>query len=154
MAEYSFATVWRLEAPIDDVWDALFDSESWPEWWNGVERVTRLVEGAPDGVGNVHRYVWKSRLPYELSFDMRVVSVRAPVELVGVALGELAGEGRWRLFRTGAGTVARYDWNVATTEAWMNLLVPVARAAFEWNHDAVMRQGGEGLARRLGARLA
>src|SRR5919197_1962802 len=140
MAEYSFTTVWRVDAPVEDVWKAIFEVERWPEWWKGVKSVTRVVEGEPDGVGNVHRYVWKSRLPYELSFDMRVIAVRPPVELVGVALGELAGEGHWRVFRTGAGTVARYDWNVATTAAWMNLLVPVARAAFEWNHDAVMRQ--------------
>jgi hypothetical protein len=32
-------------------------------------------------------------------------------------------------------------------------VAPVARPAFQYNHDAVMRHGGEGLARRLGARL-
>ena len=153
MAEYSFTTVWELDAPIERVWDAILEVERWPEWWKGVERVELLEPGAKNGVGKIDRYVWKSRLPYELSFDMRIVEVRPPVELRGIAVGELAGEGRWRLFRTGAGTLVRYDWNVATTAAWMNLLVPVARAAFEWNHDAVMRQGGEGLARLLGARL-
>jgi hypothetical protein len=35
----------------------------------------------------------------------------------------------------------------------MNLLAPIAKPVFAWNHDVVMRQGGEGLARRLGARL-
>jgi hypothetical protein len=35
----------------------------------------------------------------------------------------------------------------------MNLLSPVARPVFRWNHDYVMRTGGEGLARLLGARL-
>jgi hypothetical protein len=29
----------------------------------------------------------------------------------------------------------------------------VARPVFEWNHHAVMRKGGEGLAERLGATL-
>ncbi|MCA1656715.1 MAG: polyketide cyclase, partial [Actinobacteria bacterium] len=33
------------------------------------------------------------------------------------------------------------------------LLAPLARPVFRWNHDVVMRQGGEGLADRLGARL-
>jgi uncharacterized protein YndB with AHSA1/START domain len=152
MAEYSFTTVWRLDAPIERVWDAIFDTERWPQWWRGVKSVTRLEHGDADGVGNMDRFVWKSVLPYELAFDMRVIEVRAPVELRGVALGELAGEGHWLLSRTGTGTVARYDWDVATTASWMNLIVPFARAAFEWNHDAVMGQGGEGLAKLLDGR--
>jgi hypothetical protein len=35
----------------------------------------------------------------------------------------------------------------------MNVVGPVARTVFEYNHDAVMRWGGEGLARHLGCRL-
>jgi hypothetical protein len=35
----------------------------------------------------------------------------------------------------------------------MNALAPLARPAFAWNHDYVMRGGGEGLAHRLGCRL-
>jgi hypothetical protein len=35
----------------------------------------------------------------------------------------------------------------------MNLLAPVARPAFQSNHDYVMRNGGAGLAELLGARL-
>jgi hypothetical protein len=35
----------------------------------------------------------------------------------------------------------------------MNLLAPLARPVFAWNHDVVMRWGGEGLARLLGTRL-
>ena len=50
-------------------------------------------------------------------------------------------------------TAVVYDWQVATTKRWMNLLSPIARPVFEYNHDVVMRWGGEGLARRLGARL-
>jgi hypothetical protein len=35
----------------------------------------------------------------------------------------------------------------------MNLLAPVARPIFRWNHNVVMHQGGRGLAALLGARL-
>jgi hypothetical protein len=31
----------------------------------------------------------------------------------------------------------------------MNLLAPLAKPLFRWNHDALMRAGGIGLARRL-----
>jgi hypothetical protein len=42
---------------------------------------------------------------------------------------------------------------VRTTKRWMNLLAPFARPVFEYNHDVVMRWGGEGLARRLSCTL-
>jgi len=35
----------------------------------------------------------------------------------------------------------------------MNLLAPVARQVFGWNHDELMREGGQSLARRLGVNL-
>ena len=41
-------------------------------------------------------------------------------------------------------------WNVRTTKPWMNLLAPLARPLFKWNHDVVMGWGAEGLARKLG----
>jgi hypothetical protein len=72
--------------------------------------------------------------------------VQRPVALDGAARGELTGEGRWRLFRGSEGTLVRYEWDVSTTGVWMNLLAPLARPAFAWNHDVVMRSGGMGLA--------
>jgi uncharacterized protein YndB with AHSA1/START domain len=152
VAEYTFLTTWCVDAPIEAVWDAIYDSESWPEWWKGVEKVVELEPGDSDGVGTVSRYTWKSRLPYRLEFDMRTTRVERPHLIEGVAHGELAGSGRWRLF-DGHGTAVTYEWSVKTTEPWMNLVAPIARPLFAWNHDVVMRQGGEGLARRLKTRL-
>ena len=71
----------------------------------------------------------------------------------GAAHGELDGRGCWRLFEQNDVTAVVYDWRVSTTRPWMNLMAPLARPLFEYNHDTVMRWGGEGLARRLGARL-
>jgi hypothetical protein len=97
--------------------------------------------------------VWKSRLPYELAFDIQTTRVESPVAVEGVARGELEGTGRWRLFYEDGITTVRYTWKVRTTKPWMNLLTPLARPIFEWNHDVIMRQGGEGLARLLDVRL-
>jgi hypothetical protein len=38
-------------------------------------------------------------------------------------------------------------------QPWMNVLAPVAKPVFAWNHDYVMRNGGVGLARLLGVPL-
>ena len=67
--------------------------------------------------------------------------------------GESQGQGCWTLSQSNGVTTARYDWNVETTKAWMNLIAPVARPFFSWNHDVVMGWGGEGLAKQLGASL-
>ena len=68
----------------------------------------------------------------------------------GEAIGELTGKGRRQLSADGDVTTVRYDWNVSTTKPWMNLLAPVARPVFKWNHDVVMGWGAEGLAKRPG----
>jgi uncharacterized protein YndB with AHSA1/START domain len=152
MARYEFLTTWVLDAGIDSVWEAIHDVESYPTWWRGVERVVELEPGDEDGVGSLARYTWRSRLPYTLEFDIRVTEVRRPQIMRGWASGELEGEGVWRLYE-GDGTAVVYAWSVGTTRPWMNALAPLLRPAFAWNHDLVMRQGGEGLARLLGAPL-
>ncbi len=153
MAEYRFLTAWCLDAAIEPVWDAIYASERWPQWWRGVVEVEKLEEGDESGVGQLGRYVWKSKLPYRLEFRMRTTKVERPHLLEGEASGELAGTGRWRLYEADGTTAVLYEWNVGTTRAWMNLLTPVARPIFAWNHDYVMGNGGAGLARLLGCRL-
>jgi hypothetical protein len=157
MAEYEFVTIWRVKAPQEKVWDLLFHSEGWPNWWRGVEKVERLKEGDTNHVGAIHRYTWKSKLPYRLIFEMESTRIE-PISLIeGRAIGELQGVGRWQLSSgdndDGAITTVRYDWKVETTKPWMNLIAPVARPFFGWNHNIVMGWGGEGLAQRLDTTL-
>jgi uncharacterized protein YndB with AHSA1/START domain len=153
MAQYEFLTTWCLDAPIERVFDVLRASRRYPEWWKGVQSVVALEEGDADGVGEASRFTWRSALPYELSFDSRITRVERPYVISGTAAGELEGVGTWRLFEGKEGTAAVYEWRVRTTRRWMNLIGPVARPAFVWNHDLVMRQGAHGIARELGARL-
>ena len=151
MKTYNFVTIWRVNAPIENVWNEIYHSKEWPGWWRGVESVSEVRKGDESGVGSIHRYTWKSKLPYRLSFDMQTVRIEPPVLLEGMAVGELQGRGLWQLTTDGTDTVVRYDWSVETTKRWMNLLSPIARPLFEWNHDVVMGWGSQGLAKRLGA---
>jgi uncharacterized protein YndB with AHSA1/START domain len=153
MTEYKFLTTWLIGAPCERVWDAIYESERWPQWWRGVLEAEKLEQGEPSGVGQLGRYVWKSKLPYKLEFKIRTIRVERPHLLEGEADGELAGTGRWRLFEGDGATAVLYEWKVHTTSAWMNLLAPLARPIFAANHDYVMRNGGEGLAKLLGAPL-
>ncbi len=151
--EYSFLTTWILACERERVWDAIYDSEAWPRWWRGVERVVEIAPGEPSGVGRVGRYTWRSKLPYDLTFDTRTTRVERPHLLEGEASGELSGLGRWRLWEEAGLTTVTYEWKVGTTKRWMNLLAPIARPAFEWNHDWVMGHGATGIAALLECEL-
>jgi len=153
MADYSFLTTWLLDAPREQVFEAIYDQAGWPRWWRGVEEATEIHAGEDDGVGTVSRMVWKSLLPYRVEFEVTTTRIERPHLMEGNAVGELSGVGRWRLYEQDGITAVLYEWNVATTKAWMNLLAPLARPVFEWNHDWVMAHGGEGIARLLGCRL-
>jgi hypothetical protein len=150
---YALTTHWVLDAPIDQGWDALVAVEDWPRWWRYVHAVVELEAGDAQGLGALRRYTWSSRLPYRLAFAMRTTAMTRPTLLEGRAEGDLNGTGRWSLRALERGTLARYEWSVVTAKAWMNALAPLLAPVFAWNHDQVMRAGGEGLARHLGVAL-
>jgi hypothetical protein len=109
--------------------------------------------GDADGLGKRQHLLFTTRLPYRLGFDIQVRHLEPPTTLEAVTTGELEGVGRWTLTPDDGGTLVRYDWDVWTTRWWMNLAAPVARPVFTWNHDALMREAAQGLARRLDAEL-
>jgi hypothetical protein len=153
MAEYAFQTAWRVAAPREAVFDVLHESERWPEWWDGLERVVKLEEGDAEGRGSLGVYTWRSVMRYRLEFEMRITRVERPHRMDGDATGELDGIGTWRLYEDGDATAVLFEWQVRTMRWWMNALAPIARPVFRWNHDRLMRAGGRGLAHRLGVEL-
>lgn len=151
-SQYDLTTRWQFDAPIDAVWDAIVDAERWPHWWLGVEQVLTLVHGEANGVGAQRRYTCKSVLPFRLTFVTRVTRVEPLRLLEGWVEGDLEGLGRCRLECEAGLTTVHHEWHVRTTRIWMNLLAPLVRPLFRWNHDEIMRAGGVGLTRFLGAR--
>jgi len=152
-AVFELVTHWQLAAPVERVWHALTEAEEWPRWWRYVREVEQRRPGDEHGVGAVRRFAWSSRLPYGLAFDVEVVESVRNRRLRGRASGQLEGEGLWELFPVGDTTRVRYTWRVELTRPWMRSLAPLAAPLFRWNHEGVMRAGGEGLARHLGVRL-
>ena len=154
MTEYRLLTIWRIEAPLEEVYNAIHDSPFWPDWWPGMKKVEQVAAGDANGIDSVLRYSWQGKLPYRMVFEVRATRIERLVAIEGTVHGDLEGVGRWHFFRQGAGSVVRYEWYVRSTRWWMNLIAPFARSMFIHNHGLVMRQGAEGLARRLGSRLA
>ena len=68
--QYSFITHWKIKAPVEKVWEAIYHSLDWPDWWKGVVRVVELEHGDENGIDGMRSYTWKSKLPYQLTFTM------------------------------------------------------------------------------------
>lgn len=152
-ARYRLVTEWRIDAPLDALFDALSTPADWPRWWRYVDRVDPIAQADATGIGAVWRYTWSSRLPYRLTFDMTTTRSDRPQTIEGIASGELSGVGCWQLANDGGVSRVRYAWFVDTGKRWMSVAAPLLAPLFAWNHDQVMRAGGEGLARRLGVRF-
>lgn len=149
MAEYCLLTIWRIEAPLEEVYAAISDSLRWADWWPCVLKVEQVEAGGADGVNNVRRYSWQGQLPYRLVFEVCATRIEKLAVIEGIAHGDLDGIGRFHFSRQGAVSVIRCEWRVRSTRWWMNLIAPVARSMFIRNHTRIMAQGGEGLARLL-----
>ena len=149
MSQYSFVTHWNFNAPIEKVWHEIREMDSWPGWWKYVKSVQLIKPGDENDIGSVRRITWTTALPYELTFDLELMSLDHLKRIEGKAFGELSGSGIWTFETIGDVTSVRYDWIVNTTKKWMNLFAPIARPVFSWNHDKVMEAGYDGLKRRL-----
>jgi hypothetical protein len=153
MAEYQLSTTWRIKAPLQDVWDALYHPDAWPNWWKNLVQIVEIEKGDALGIGALHRHTWKGVLPYRITFDIRILNIVPLQRLEGQASGEVEGIGRWILSYDGTHTLARYHWYIRTNALWMNCLAPLIAPLFRWNHYAVMREGARGLARKLRTRV-
>lgn len=151
LQQFNLVTEWRIAAPLEQVWGELSRPDDWPGWWRAVRRVEMLAAGAADGLGAEWRMTWRTALPDELSFVMRVTRIE-PMRLIeGQTSGELEGLGRWTLTAEGEEARVRHDWQVTLGKPWMRALAPLLRPAFAWNHGVVMGWGHDDLARRLNA---
>lgn len=149
MSQYSFVTHWKFNAPMEKVWHEIRDMDAWPGWWKYVKQVKLVKHGSANDIGSVRKIVWTTALPYELIFDLELVSLEYHKRIEGRAFGELTGVGIWTFEVDGDITFVRYDWTVITTKRWMNFVAPVARPIFRWNHDKVMKAGYDGLKMKL-----
>lgn len=137
---YVFHTEWHLPASPDDIYAALHDVASYPDWWPQVRSVRQL----DDVTGELR---CRSLLPYDLVF----VVTREVEDPVGRVLqarqtGDLEGTSRWVIGDDGTAT---FDEDVTVRKALVRAAGVIARPALRFNHDLMMRDGERGLRRYL-----
>jgi uncharacterized protein YndB with AHSA1/START domain len=147
---YEYHSHWPIEAPIEVVWAALTEVETWPQWWPFVKRVQTLRRGDASGLGAIRRIDWGSRLPYGFTLDVECTEVQRLRLLRGRSRGHLEGEGLWTLAPRGDDqSDVRYTWRLDVNRPWMKLAAPLMAPVFRWNHEGVMCGGAKGLASHL-----
>ena len=133
---YRFVTRWRIDAPCEDVSDALEDTDRITRWWPSVYRECTILErGGVHGLGRRVEVSTKGFLPYLIRWHFTVVEENYPYGSRILAGGDLEGEGRWTLR-----PIRRFG--------------RFLRPLFAMNHDWTMREGLRGLRRELETRRA
>jgi hypothetical protein len=145
MATYSFITRWHFEAAAEDVWRALDAPERYGEWWPAIVEYRDLAPGV-HGVGSRAERVVKGFLPYSLRYTTAITQYDPPREVAYDSVGDLTGRGRFVVEGGGDNTQVTFYWDVSTRGFWLNLLAPLLKPLFAWNHHWVMAQGERGLA--------
>jgi hypothetical protein len=153
VADYRFVTTSEIAVPRNRAWAEVSRPERWVTWWPGLNEVKQLEPGDDEGRGTLLEFVFKSFLPYTLSFRGRITLIEPPQRMEIDAIGELEGNAVYELEDLGESTRMRLTWTVKTTKTWMNVLAPIARPFFAWNHDILMKAGARGLARKLGTEV-
>lgn len=146
---YSFISRWQVNAPIEDVWKLIYDSEKWPEWWPSVVEVKEIHTGDSSGIGSIRSYKMRSPMLYTLSFNLKLTAREDLKLLKGNASGDLEGIGAWYVSEKEGVTDIQCHWRVSTTKWWMNSFAFVLKPLFRYNHSAVMKDGGLSLGKQL-----
>jgi mannose-6-phosphate isomerase-like protein (cupin superfamily)/uncharacterized protein YndB with AHSA1/START domain len=137
--EYEFVDEWDVQGPPEDVFDALADGTTYPEWWKPV-----YIDVRNDGE-YTHQH-FKGRLPYHLHTRTRTVRSERPHTLQGETDGDLRGTGIWTLSpNEDGGTHVRFDWRVHADRPLLKLLTPFLRPALRWNHNWAIARAMDGL---------
>lgn len=153
MADYNFLSIWKFDAPLEKVYNAIHDADNYHLWWKGQSEVQTIKRGNELGVGAVKKFKTRSVLPYSLTYTGTVLEVEPLKKVVGTTVGQLEGRGTWIFEEDKGVAVVKYFWVVKTNSALMNFFTPILKPAFEWNHDIVMKWGEEGLAKYLGCKV-
>jgi uncharacterized protein YndB with AHSA1/START domain len=141
--EYVFIDEWDVDAPQEQVFQALADSRTYPRWW--IPTYLEVTAGGPPAVGVIARHRFKGKLPYTLTTTSTIVHMDPPREIEAHVDGDLRGRGIWTLTPTNGRVHVRFDWRVFADRSFLRVLSPIMRPLFRWNHNVAIKQAMAGL---------
>ncbi len=107
-----------------------------------------------EGVGARAAVHVKAALPYHMRFELESVLYDRPHAAEVEVRGDLVGRMRWLLVPYAGGTYLVFEEEVRTGKELLNVLAPLGKPFFAWNHRMMMRHGQQGLREALSARAS
>ena len=117
LRRYEFREQWYVNVPIERVWPVIRDVSKYPMWWSQFVEAERRND--VDGVGAVVRVRAKSALPCHMFFEVEAVHEEPP-PLTEAVVAATSGK------------------------PLLNVLAPLFKPFFAWNHEIMMRRGEQG----------
>lgn len=141
---YNFHDEWEVKAPFDKAWEAISDSAHWQRWWPGLKSAV-VIQQSPGIIGSCVELTWRSKTGYRLKHSVAITEITPGKSIEFTSDGDLKGYGTWKFKKQGLVTGMFIDWHVETSKNWMNILSPILRPVFNYNHAALMKSGERGL---------
>jgi uncharacterized protein YndB with AHSA1/START domain len=141
---------WVINGPIDVVFDLLSHPRGYPTWWSPC---FKSAESDSDEVvvgARSHLRV-RSRLPYELVWDITLIEVQPPTVIVVDTIVRLSGRFplrgpiRYTLTETAEGVEVVNDQVIVSERRLPRPFRALLQRAFAYNHTWAFRIGGRGL---------
>ena len=138
---FVYDKTFSFEVSRDSLWDALNDTERFPEWWPWLRSFD--ATGSKLAPGTIAHCAVRAPLPYTLEFAVRVVDVVAGESIDTVVSGDLAGPARLVVAGDDGQSSARLTWSVQLQLPFLSAASRVARPVLLWAHDRVVSTGVE-----------
>jgi uncharacterized protein YndB with AHSA1/START domain len=151
---YRLGYRWLIKGPIDVVFDLLTDSRGYPTWWSPCFKSAES-DDTEVAVGARSHLRVRSRLPYELVWDVTIVELEPPNVIVvdtNVRLSgrfPLRGPIRYTLTDGPEGVEVVNDQVIVSERRLPRPLRALLQRAFAYNHAWAFKIGGRGLQRAV-----
>jgi len=149
---YLFHNSWKINAPVELIWNELINFKKWPAWCEGLESIEPLGQFSSLQEGNQVKSMWKGILPYTITFNAEIKDFTLYSFLSFSVTGDLHGNGTCHFLSGNDFTNIHFTWNVSTTKLWMRMSSPLIRPLFIENHNRIMDQGLIGFKRMISAK--
>jgi uncharacterized protein YndB with AHSA1/START domain len=142
-SEYRFVDRWFVPGPVDEVYERIGDTLTYPSWWGDVF-VRVEGDGGPPRPGRHVRIVSRGYLPYLLRWEAEITTVDPPRGFAFTMTGDFVGAGSWSFEPSDGGTTATFDFRPRVEKPVVKYLTPLLRPLFRTNHTWAMRRGERG----------
>jgi hypothetical protein len=136
-APFRFDRSWRFDVTVDELWDALADTCSYPSVFPWL----RDFEGGPLAAGTVATFRVRPPLPYSLHLVVTVIEVVAGSLVRTRVGGDVRGDADLAVTGVDGGSTARLRWDLDLVRPSLARIEPVARRPMIWGHDVVVAMG-------------